>query len=342
MDMSFWFSMYGLRVQANEPIPGPASIEAGSVADLEIVLGFLPDWLTTAIGAETSAPWYVTEKREDCSPCLRVWRLGGGDFYRLLYADDTEFVVDSRGTRVWCRWPPESLTLADTAIYLLGPVMGFVLLLRGVKCLHASAIALGDQAVAIVGPRGAGKSTTAAAFAQLGYAVLSDDVVALDESNGRFLVQPSYPRIRLWPESADLLYGIEDALPRLTPTWDKRYMDLNDNGYRFQASPLPLAAIYVLGKRSIESSAPRIESVCGSDAMVSLTGNTYVNYLMDKTARGREFEMLTRIIGSIPIRRVIPHAVHSRLSQLCNTIIEDLETLSQSALRSQAMQELRT
>ena len=42
--------------------------------------------------------------------------------------------------------------------------MGFVMLLRGIVCLHASAIAIDDEAIALLGPAGSGKSTTAAAF----------------------------------------------------------------------------------------------------------------------------------------------------------------------------------
>lgn len=334
--MSFWCSLYGLRAETNEPIPGVAPIADHSRADLQILLGLLPDGLNTAMAEE---PWYIASEHEDGVPSLRVWRLAGGQFYRLLYADNTEFVVESGGTRVWCRWP-ESLTLEDTATYLLGPVMGFVLLLRGIFCLHASAIVLEGKAVAIVGPPGYGKSTIAAAFAKLGYPFFSDDVVTLHESNGDFLVQPAYPRIRLWPKSAEALYGFVDALPRITPTWDKRYVDLTENGYRFQASPLPLAAIYVLKSRSVDSAAPRIESLRGNDALFALARNTYVNYLMDKTAHGREFETLSRVIASVPVRRAFPHAVHGLLPQLCKMILEDFQTLTRSGPSPQPMQEL--
>ena len=74
---------------------------------------------------------------------MRVFRVRDGQYYKFCYADETEFVVDKAGTEVWAAWR-EPLTLEDTATYLLGPVMGFVMLLRGVVCLHASAVAIGD------------------------------------------------------------------------------------------------------------------------------------------------------------------------------------------------------
>ena len=210
------------------------------------------------------------------------------------------------GTEVWATWP-DSLTVDDTATYLLGPVMGFVLLLRGSVCLHASAIAVGNQAIALVGSSGAGKSTTAAAFAHLGYGVLSEDVVALAQQGQVFLVQPAYPRIRLWPESVTALYGAEDALPCLTPTWNKRYLDLTGDGCRFQQEPLPLAAIYILDERRDDVRAPLVEAVPASQGFIALVANTYATRLIDKTMRAREFKLLGQVMASVPLRRVTPH-----------------------------------
>ena len=77
------------------------------------------------------------------------------------YADGTRFVVDEGGTEVWAWWP-EGATLDATATYLLGPVFGWLLRLRGVLALHASVAALDGRAAAFAGPAGMGKSTTAA------------------------------------------------------------------------------------------------------------------------------------------------------------------------------------
>src|SRR6185295_19915932 len=207
--------------------------------------GSLPTWLheVSDTHIETS---YIADYKSECGePALRVFRVLDGKYYRLYYADQTEFLVDRAGTEVWAEWSVP-LTLEDTATYLLGPVMGFVMLLRGIVCLHASAIAVGDKAIALLGPAGSGKSTTAAAFSDRGYNVLAEDVVTLDDRGRHFLVRPGYPCIRLWPASVKALYGSESHLPRLTPNWDKCYLDLKG---QFHTDPLPLAAIYQLGER---------------------------------------------------------------------------------------------
>jgi hypothetical protein len=141
--------------------------------------------------------FYVSPNcNEQGHPTLRVGVVADGAYFVLVYGDGVRFAVDRSGREVWMDWP-ETSSLEDAATYLMGPVMGFVLRLRGLVSLHASAIAVGDRAIALVGEGGAGKSTTAAAFACLGYAVLSEDLVPLADQGNRFFVQPGYPRVNL-------------------------------------------------------------------------------------------------------------------------------------------------
>ena len=220
------------------------------------------------------------------------------------------------------------MTLEDTATYLLGPILGFVLGLRGTHCLHASVIAVEGKAVALLGPAGAGKSTTAAAFAKRGYPVLSDDVAAVLHRYSRFLIQPAYPRIRLWPSSVESLYGTPEALPRITPTWDKRHLDLTQNGYRFQTSPLPLAAIYHLAPRRSEPTAPRVEVPTGQGSLMSLISNTYAAHTLDRRFQAREFDLFNRLLQRVVLRRAVPHEDPGQISKLCDVILDDFNSLA--------------
>ncbi|HEV2837420.1 MAG TPA: hypothetical protein VGW58_19015 [Pyrinomonadaceae bacterium] len=317
--MPYGCSIYGLGVLANRPIPTvPSSTIAH--ADVRVSFGLMPDWINS-LDPDQVETTYVADYTDDCgNPALKFSRLHDGNFFRFSYADKTEFVVDHAGREIWAVWP-EPLTLEDTATYLLGPVMGFVLLLRGLVCLHASAIVVGDEAIALVGPAGAGKSTTAAAFSARGFGVLAEDVVTLDDCGQSFLVRPAYPCIRLWPASVASLYGSHSALPPLTPNWDKCYLDLTEQTGRFDNTPRTLAAIYLLGERSDDPQAPFVETVDRADGLMSLIANTYGTKLMDKRMRGREFELLGRVVANVPIRRVTPHNDPARLSELCDQIL---------------------
>jgi|SRR5215213_3898433 len=313
--MDYRCSIYGLGIVTNRIIPGvPASTIASE--DLRISFGSLPAWLHVAQGEAC----YVADYKSACGePALRVFRVLDGNYYRFHYADHTQFVVDRSGSEVWAEWS-SPLTLEDTATYLLGPVMGFVMLLRGIVCLHASAIAIGNDAIALVGPAGSGKSTTAAAFAERGYSVLAEDVVTLDDRGDRFVVRPGYPCIRLWPPAVKALYGSETHLPKLTANWDKCYLDLSE---QFQGEPLPLAAIYQLGQRRHDSAAPFMDALDPSEALMALVANTYATKLMDKQMRAREFEVLTRVVSQLSVRRVTPHKDPARIPDLCDKILND-------------------
>jgi hypothetical protein len=331
--MHYGCSIYGLGVLANRPIPTvPRSTI--TTTDVRVSFGVLPDWFDSLEPHQIETT-YVTDYAAACgTPALVFSRLHGGKFYRFSYADKTEFVVDGAGREIWSDWPAP-LTLEDASTYLLGPVMGFVLLLRGLVCLHASAIVVDGKAIAFVGPAGAGKSTTAAAFAARGFNVLAEDVVTLDDGLGDraegFFVRPAYPCIRLWPASAATLYGSSSALPPLTPNWDKCYLDLTRDAVlqttRFENTPRELAALYLLGERSDDAAAPFVETLDRAEGLMSLVANTYATKLMNKHMRAREFEVLSRLLSRVPLRRVTPHSDPERISNLCETILSDFNAL---------------
>ena len=325
--MPLYFA-YGLNLDSNQAIPGLIPVQSLSSRHslLQVMLGKQPDWFQTKLKFELTQDYYTNSERdEQDNPVLQVWQVNQEQHFFLRYGDGTEFIVDRQGTQIWATYP-DDLTLEDTATYLLGPILGFVLRLRGVICLHASAVVIQNRVAVFVGQAGAGKSTTAAAFAQRGYPVLSDDVVALVDRSNSFLIQPAYPRIRLWDSSVEILYGAPNALPRIVPThptWDKRYLDLTQPGYEFQSEPLPLNAIYLLGARSDRSEAPCIEVVTNPKKLLTLVANTYTNYLLNKSKRAQEFEVLSRLVKQIPIRRLIPHQEPSRLAKLLDTVLDD-------------------
>lgn len=247
-----------------------------------------------------------------------------------MYGDGAEFFVDELGTQVWATWL-DKLSLEDALVFLLGPIMGFVLRQRGLTSLHASAVAVDDRAIVFIGPPGAGKSTTAAMFARQGHSVISDDIVPLLDRGNDFAVQSGYPCVCLWPESVKSLYGSPDALPLLTPTWDKRYLPLGNDRHRFHYEPLPLAAVYILGKREMDPTRPFVEPVPAGQVLISLVSNTYMNYLLDSATRAHEFDFLGRLVQTVPVRMVHPHADPIHLSRLCEIIVEDFRTLASSS-----------
>jgi hypothetical protein len=329
---------YGLRIASNLAIPGLLLQSKQETMDVQCNLN--QEWVIRLASVQSIVgdPFtYISPNRNvQDHPNLRVATHSDGRYLGFFYGDGARFAVEREGREVWAEWA-DGYTLEDACTYLVGPVLAFVLRLRGVTCLHASAVAVDSRAIALFGVAGAGKSTAAAAFAQLGYPVLSDDVVALADRGDHFLVQPGYPRVNLWTDSVRALFGSEDALPRITPTWDKRYLALGQDGHRFQDVPLPLGAIYVLGERETNLNAPVIEELSGHEAFTTLVANTYVNYLLDRDMRTREFDVLGRVLAGLRVRRVRPTADPSKTLALCETIAADARQLAVRDSKSAAL-----
>jgi hypothetical protein len=346
--LDFAYSVFGLLIHSNVPIPGVPPVDSYAVdPDISRHLRFhldvlpYPDALLSPREQELA---YVSSYTDESgAPVLRIWNAADKSFLRLSYSDGTQFWLDHPRQNVFAAWPGQ-LTLENALSYLLGPVFGLLLRLRGVTCLHASAVAFEDRCVVFVGPEGAGKSTTAAAFAKRGFAVLSDDIVALaitppDTSSDRepagarlipepasFRVLPAYPHLCLWPDSVKFLYESEEQFPRLAPDWDKRKLVLGTKGTRFAHRALPLAAIYLFADRATEG-APRVAAAPLKMSLLSLLANTYANNLLDAAMRAEEFSVLDRLITSVPVRLLTPHGDPKYIEELCNLIYSDFQAL---------------
>jgi len=330
--VNFTYAVFGLLLQSNLPIPelslvrpnhDPLSLESSNDRAVEIHLNASPPTSEAVPSGPEELSYASSYKDEAGNPALRIWKAAGSRYLRLAYFDGTQFWLDREGGEVWATWP-DNLAIEDTAAYLLGPVLGLLLRLRGVTCLHASAVAFGEKAVAFVGSEGAGKSTTAAALARRGHAILSDDVVALDERNGSFFVHPAYPYLCLWPESVESLYGSAEALPPFSANYEKRCLSLRKQDLRFEERALPLAAIYILGNRRGDP-APMVEELPLQRAFLALVANTFATNTLDSNMRAKEFEVLARLAPSVPIRALCAHQDAGRLADLCDLLNEETQ-----------------
>jgi hypothetical protein len=105
--------------------------------------------------------------------------------------------------------------------------------------LHASAVSVAGRAIALVGPKHAGKSTLALALVRKGARLLTDDTLVVRLAGGVAWAAPGVQRIRVWDDTARALgvfiSGDGDGKPTTTLAPNEREM-----------APLPLAACYVL------------------------------------------------------------------------------------------------
>jgi hypothetical protein len=344
------YHVYGLTLRASRPLPhllaAPTDRPDGSV-DVRFDVG---GRLSQRMPGMQAVDWEPVASR-DLPPSQRVWSGVGPDgaFLRLRYQGAyegrygaLEFVIHPTGRQVWGGWSGSALvkSMDDAAGLLLGAVLGCVLRLRGTTCLHASAVAVGSQSIVILADRGIGKSTAAAALAQRGHPVLSDDLAAItdgcpedDGRNGaRWMTHPGYPRLRLLPAIIDA-FEAPPAGPRPVVTGvDKHYLDLSTEdgaaAWRFQPEPLPLEAIYLL-QRHAGVDVPLIEPIVGSARLTTLLAHTPAAFApLDRVRRAREFARFSRLAAAVPVRRIRYPEGLERLPEVCEAIVEDVASRS--------------
>lgn len=304
-------------------MPVPSSNPFHSIHDVEINLGALPPHLSINDNRTLRyASAFLTPAGESA---LQIWDVQNGEFLVLCYNSEAEFWLRRDFAALWAQWPASS-SIENALSYLVGPIMGLLLRLRGAVCLHASAVNITDRAVVFVGSEGAGKSTTAAAFAKQGFPVLCDDIVALVERGQQFLVLPAYRRINLWPDSVKLLYGSPNALPQIIPNWEKRRLDLGEGETRFEERALPIGAIYVLGDPT-PNSAENFEAISQKIAMMTLVTNTYATNFLNAQQRAEEFAALSRVVTTVELRKINVDRGSLHVDQLCAVIREDFSSL---------------
>jgi len=319
--VSYSYRAYGFGIHSTINIPGLELVDVcpGDLR-LEVESGAEPSWVKRATQGRVVSHLPAGERTADPSFVLTEYR--DADCCELSYSDGARFVVNRSADRVWGTFEPP-LTIEDLATYFLGPVMGFLLRRKQITCLHASGVELHNSAVLLCADTGHGKSTTAAALALRGAAGLSEDIVPLELTAGRFWAVPGYPRVCLWPDAVAHLAGDENALPKLTPVWEKRYLPLDGVRARFVGAKLPVGLIYVIAARSAAADAPRVEPLRPKDALLELVKNTYMNWLLDREQRAEEFNVLGNLVQQVPVRRLVPHSDPFKIPQLCELIESD-------------------
>lgn len=176
--------------------------------------------------------------------------------------------------------------------------LGLVLHQRGVFALHASAVAIDGGAVVFVGPKGAGKSTLAAALAARGHALLSDDVAAIDLSDDAWpMVRQGPTNLNLWPDSA-VATGHEPAdLPRIWSKSSKRTGWLAAG----RQADVPLRAVFVL---TTIDGLPRVgERLPTLDAFSQLVGHTHAFRWVESSTLPHHLGQCRELLRRVPVLR---------------------------------------
>ncbi len=243
------YQAFGLKITSCLPLPAFLESEAGP-CDVTVRYGMVPEELPDAMQRGV---------RFQAAPGRLL--LVVDDVARYLVREGREVIID--------RVPGASDD--DVRLFLQGSAFGALLQQRGLLALHASAVAVGEEAVAFMGVSGVGKSTLATALHQRGYPMLTDDVCAVTfGAGGAPFVVPGYPQLKLWGDALEKLDLDAASLPRIRPSLEKRALPVHE---AFRPTPRPLRRLYVLERSN--DPVITLTPVKGPDKLLAIQAYTY-------------------------------------------------------------------
>ena len=303
--MSYAYRLSGLKLTADLDLPGliPWEGRVDAPADIVIRLGQTPTQLEAT---DHVAPIFQTQGRNRYLLLLP----GTG---RMLVRDGCEVTVEPE---------PGADPTAIRAI-LTGPIQAVLWHQRGCLPLYGNAVVVDGQAIALVGPSAAGKSTLAASLSMKSHRPMADGLCVIDAPDARpVAVLPGMPHLQLWRDALDRLGIAADTLARILATKEKFLVERCGG---FVDAPQPLVAVVVILRRI--SGALGIERLRGLAAVVALRENVYAR--RPARALGRDaaiFAGLTRLVAAgVTVWRLTMPDDPSRLDAAAAKVLSVLE-----------------
>lgn len=193
------------------------------------------------------------------------------------------FTVSTDGREILLRetlGAPTSAMLTEAA---LGPGLMLALAIRGVFCMHASGVMLGDAAVLFLGDSTAGKSTLARLLPDDSGRLLriTDDISPLIQGeDGRFCLLPDFPQLKLAAaEQFDWRQGASMSI--------RAFMQLDRTSAGVPAHP-----------------AIRARRLSGVEAFRVLAGQSVASRLFPSDLLRQHTQLLGELVQQIPVFRL--------------------------------------
>jgi hypothetical protein len=314
-----WYAMYGLRVASAISMP---------IAALPPVAGERPD-LVIRRGDATTSPardgaLVAVSRCPVHGVDADVHRGPGGTWFWHREVAAYHVAPDYRRIDVY---PEQAADERAVGILLAGLVVVYAVHQLGCPMLHASAVLTERGAAAFLGRQGQGKSTMAAACLRRGAALLADDALPLRIIDGAAYAGPSLPFMKVWRETATCALALDEELPNLTATYEKKLLTLDGRG-AVATEAAPLRAIYLLDRYAPAAGEPAeitIRPVGGREALTALLAQTSNNAFLSPAEAARLIPFYARLLRAAPLRLLSYPSGFDRQQAVYDRLMTDLE-----------------
>lgn len=281
-------ALYGLSIDSDVPMPTRSGYVAtdGTVrlrrgADRSHTFDDPPGQVLLHY-ASPERPWYTATRSDDG--------------YHLRFHGTCDFTLD-HGLQDVSLHVVEGADPGIAGVLASGALMAFQLYLRGHVVLHASAVELGGTVIGFVGRSGMGKSTMAALLCAEGGALVTDDVLRVDDAGADAVARLGATELRLRKGADTLTERFGADSPSRGRSADGR--DLLAPG-REPDDAVPLRALVVpLPER--ERDELQVDQVRGAAAAFALMQFPRLLGWQDPGVNARQFARVSALAARVPV-----------------------------------------
>ena len=289
----------------------------------------------------SSAIWQLHDKGERYTTDISLFQQNHAYQLAINCEGTGRFAFDQQHMQV-C-WQPGGTGYEH---YIQSTAIACWLELQGVPCIHANAMCHDNDAFLFIAPSRTGKSTLTTHLMQHGYQMMTDDMAALHQvQQGCYQIYPSWPKIRLWPDSAQSLIGTKvDVTPQqvnpdsannsavnkvtvlaqknVHAKFAKQELELDtQQGTVWRQTSAPLKAIYVLARSDNNAQQCQIEQINASKAVIlllqnSMLANAYTNLGLEL----QRLQWFAALLSTVNVYKISYKSGVQYLPQVCEHI----------------------
>ncbi len=250
-------------------------------------------------------------------PAERVFELTE-DYFYLAVKNIAVYEITGKNT-INIKYNSQA-TPEEISLFLLGSCLGVILYQRGFLPFHASSVYIsGKGAIFFTGDSGAGKSTILNALLQKGYKMISDDVNAIKISE-KPLVYPSFPKVKLWQDTADKLNIDTSALKKISKNYDKYSKPVIDELFHNEICEPYM--IYEINKYKGDSVI--LEEISPVEKVQLIYRNTYrVHYLEKLNKHQEHFQQVGVLANSVKVKKIYRPENKDTISEIIDLLEKD-------------------
>lgn len=178
---------------------------------------------------------------------------------------------------------------------LVGCAIPLLLHHKGNLILHANAINIKGLSIALIGPKGSGKSTLSANLIKKGHHLISDDILCVKTIKESHFTYNGFSTIKLWPDAILSLNENPCLMPKINSNIEKRYYYSEKE---LISDKIPLKAIYALRE---SNDTTYIKSMSKQNGVIELVKSTLWGHIFNENELCNNLKICAQIARDVPI-----------------------------------------